>query len=100
MIHEHPATSLAYDIFKDIGKVFIKYKPTIFMFLDLGVTSYTCDISSFEPGKLTLNSARFDKDFGGRDFGLKIAKRIAVQFEAKYKREISGKPMDSSGSLI
>lgn len=94
LMHEHTATALAYGIFKDIRKVFTKEKPTNVMFLDIGATSYSCSIVAFEPGKLTVKTAQFDENLGGRDFDQKIAEWIAGKFEEKYKGKLSAKPME------
>lgn len=94
LMHEHTATALAYGIFKDIRKEFTKDKPSNIMFLDMGATSYSCCIVTFEPGKLTVKTAQFDEDLGGRDFDRKIAEWIAMKFEEKYKGKLSGKPME------
>merc|ERR1711976_443510 len=94
LMHEHTATALAYGIFKDIRKEFTKEKPTNVMFLDIGASSYSCSIVAFEPGKLSVKTAQFDKDLGGRDFDQKIAEWIAAKFEEKFKGKLSGKPMD------
>jgi heat shock protein 4 len=100
LMHEHTATALAYGIFKDIRKEFTKDKPTNVMFLDLGQTSYTCSIVSFEPGKLIVKSAHYDEDLGGRDFDLKIAEWISAKFEEKYSGKLSGKPMERPNTLL
>lgn len=100
LMHEHTATALAYGIFKDIRKEFTKDKPTNVMFLDLGATCYTCAIVSFEPGKLTVKTAQFDTDCGGRDFDMLIAQWIAGKFEEKYKGKLSGKPMEKPKTLL
>lgn len=94
LMHEHTATALAYGIFKDIRKEFTKDKPSNVMFLDIGATSYSCCIVAFEPGKLTVKSAQFDENLGGRDFDRKIAEWIAAKFEEKYKGKLSAKPME------
>jgi heat shock protein 4 len=93
LMHEHTATALAYGIFKDIKKEFTKDSPTNVMFLDIGATSYSCCIVSFEPGKLIVKSAHFDPDLGGRLFDQCIAEWIATKFEEKFKNKLSAKPM-------
>lgn len=100
LMHEHTATALAYGIFKDIKKEFTKDKPTNVMFLDIGATSYSCCIVSFEPGKLIVKTAQFDENLGGREFDKKIAEWIATKFEEKYKGKLSGKVMDRPKSVM
>ncbi len=101
LMHEHTATALAYGIFKDIRKEFAnKDKPTNVMFLDLGASSYSCSIVSFEPGKLSVKTAQFDDTLGGREFDRKIAEWIAAKFEEKYAGKLSGKPMDRPKTVL
>jgi len=100
LMHEHTATALAYGIFKDIRKEFTKDKPTNVMFIDMGATSYSCSICSFEPGKLSVKSAHFDENLGGREFDMKIAEWIAAKFAEKYKGKLSGNPMDKPKTVL
>jgi len=100
LMHEHTATALAYGIFKDIRKEFTKDKPTNIMFLDMGATSYSCCICSFEPGKLTVKTAQFDENLGGRDFDRKIAEWVAAKFEEKYKGKLSGKCVEKPKVML
>ena len=100
LMHENTATALAYGIFKDIRKEFTKDKPSNVMFLDIGATSYSCSIISFEPGKLIVKSAHFDEDLGGRDFDLKIAEWLAAKFEEKFKGKLSGKALERPKTLL
>lgn len=94
LMHEHTAAALAYGIFKDIRKEFTKDKPTNVMFIDIGASSFSCSIVAFETGKLSVKSAQFDENLGGRDFDQKIAEHVAKMFEEKYKGKLSSKPMD------
>jgi len=101
LMHEHTATALAYGIFKDIRKEFANQeKPTNVMFLDLGASSYSCSIVSYEPGKLSVKSAQFDENLGGRDFDMKITEWIAAKFEEKFKGKLSGKVMDRPKTVL
>jgi len=100
LIHDTTATALAYGIFKDIKKVFSKDNPTHVMFIDMGATSYSVCIASFEPGKLIVKSAQHDPDLGGREFDRVIADWIAHEFETKYKGKLSGKPMERPKTAI
>mmetsp|Transcript_24643 Transcript_24643/g.31412 ORF Transcript_24643/g.31412 Transcript_24643/m.31412 type:complete len:832 (+) Transcript_24643:88-2583(+) len=100
LIHDTTATALAYGIFKDIKKVFNKENPSKVMFIDMGATSYSVSIVSFEPGKLIVKSSQHDPDLGGREFDKVIAEWIAEAFETKYKGKLSGKPMDRPKAAI
>ena len=100
LMHEHTAAALAYGISKDRRKEFTKDEQTHVMFLDIGNSSYSCSIVSFEPGKLFVKSAHFDENLGGREFDLKIAEWIAETFEKKHKGKFSGKVMDRPKTVI
>lgn len=94
LMHEHTAVALSYGIFKDIRKEFTKDEPTNVMFIDMGATSYSVSIVSFEPGKLVVKSCFYDENLGGRDFDAVIAEWIAQKFEEKFKGKLSAKPME------
>lgn len=100
LMHESTATALAYGIFKDIKKHFAKDKQTHVMFIDIGESQYSCSIVSYEPGKLIVKSAQYDKDLGGRDFDDLIAHWFANKFEEKFKGKLSGKPMEKPKVVI
>jgi len=94
LLHESTATALAYGIFKDARKVFTKDKPTHVMFLDMGASSYSVTIVSFEPGKLIVKTSQYDPDLGGRDFDNAVADWLATEFSNKYKGKLSANPKD------
>lgn len=94
LMHESTATALAYGIFKDIRKVFTKDKPEHVMFCDLGATSFSVTIVSFEPGKLSVKTSQYDCDLGGRGFDWVIASYLAGEFESQYKGKLSSHPKD------
>lgn len=92
LINETTASALAYGIFKDIRKEFNDLeKPSNVMFIDMGHSSYSVAIVSFEPGKLSVKSANYDADLGGRDFDQIITNWIITEFEAKYKNKLSSR---------
>jgi len=93
LMHEHTATALAYGIFKDIRKEFPKDAPqTNVMFLDMGASTFSCCIVSYEQGKLTVRAARHDATLGGRDFDELIASNLKDKFVDKYRKKLSCKP--------
>lgn len=94
LMHENTAVALAYGIFKDLRKEFTADNPTNVMFIDMGASSYTVSIASFEPGKLKVLSSFSDPNLGGRDFDLAIGNWVAKKFEEKYGKKLSGKPME------
>lgn len=100
LMNETTATALAYGIFKDIRKEFVKDKPTHVMFVDMGATTYSVSIIDFQPGKLVVKSSQFDADLGGRDFDDVIAQWIASKFEEKYRNKLSGSPRDNPKVML
>lgn len=90
LMHEHTAAALAYGIFKDIRKEFSVDTPTNVMFVDMGDSSYSATICTFEPGKLSVRSHQYDRELGGRDFDLIIAQWIDREFFAKYGSKVGG----------
>lgn len=100
LMNEGTATALAYGIFKDIRKEFTKDKSTHVMFIDMGATTYSVSIVDFQPGKLSVKSAQYDVDLGGRDFDQTIADWLATKFEEKYKGKLSGSPRDNAKVML
>lgn len=100
LMNESTATALAYGIFKDIRKEFTKDKSTHVMFIDMGATTYSVSIVDFQPGKLSVKSAQYDVDLGGRDFDQTIADWLATKFEEKYKNKLSGSPRDNAKVML
>jgi len=93
LMHEHTATALAYGIFKDIRKEFSKDgSQTNVMFIDMGASTYSCCIVSYEQGKLTVRAARHDACLGGRDFDELIANWLKDKFVEKFGSKLSCKP--------
>jgi len=92
LMHEHTATALAYGIFKDIRKEFTKDTTTNVMFIDMGASTYSVSIVSYEQGKLTVRAARHDSCLGGRDFDELIASFLKDKFVEKYGSKLSCKP--------
>lgn len=100
LMNETTATALAYGIFKDIRKEFTKDVATHVMFVDMGCSTYSVSIVDFQPGKLTVKSAHYDADLGGREFDRVIAEWLAAKFEEKYRGKLSGKPMESAKVVL
>jgi len=99
-MHETTATALAYGIFKDIRKEFVKDKSTHVVFVDMGATTYSVSIVDFQPGKLVVKSAHYDADLGGRDFDGVIREWIATKFEEKYRSKLSGAVRDNAKVML
>eukprot|EP00579_Thalassiosira_antarctica_P008591 CAMPEP_0201882468 /NCGR_PEP_ID=MMETSP0902-20130614/13955_1 /ASSEMBLY_ACC=CAM_ASM_000551 /TAXON_ID=420261 /ORGANISM="Thalassiosira antarctica, Strain CCMP982" /LENGTH=840 /DNA_ID=CAMNT_0048410995 /DNA_START=37 /DNA_END=2559 /DNA_ORIENTATION=- len=100
LMNEGTATALAFGIFKDIRKEFTKDKATHVMFIDMGCTTYSVSIVDYHLGKLSVKSAQYDADLGGRDFDHIIAEWIATKFEEKYKGKLSGSPRDNAKVML
>eukprot|EP00957_Ditylum_brightwellii_P126205 9621718-Ditylum_brightwellii.AAC.1 len=78
--------------------MFNKENPLKVMLIDMGATSYSVSIISFEPGKLIVKSSQHDPDLDGREFDKVIAEWIAEAFKTKYKGKLSGKPKVAHGN--
>jgi heat shock protein 4 len=87
LMNEHTAIALAYGIYKSARNLFHETEPQHVMFIDLGHASYTVSIVAFVQGRLTVQSAAFDRFLGGRDFDVVIAKDAAAKFAAKFKTD-------------
>ncbi|OWZ10113.1 Heat shock protein 70 [Phytophthora megakarya] len=96
LINEHTAIALAYGIYKSARNLFHETEPQHVMFIDLGHASYTVSVVAFVQGRLTVQSAAFDRFLGGRDFDLAIAQDAAAKFTDKYKTN----PMENPKSRI
>ncbi|CEP19347.1 hypothetical protein [Parasitella parasitica] len=57
-------------------------------FVDIGHSSYTCQIASFVKGQLTVRGQAFDTHFGGRDFDAVIVEKLAEEFKEKFKIDV------------
>ncbi|KAF4316098.1 hypothetical protein BBO99_00005376 [Phytophthora kernoviae] len=87
LINEHTAIALAFGIYKSARNLFHETEPQHVMFIDLGHASYTVSIVAFVQGRLTVQSAAFDRFLGGRDFDMVIAQDVAKKFAEKYKTD-------------
>ncbi|KAG1690943.1 hypothetical protein DVH05_027402 [Phytophthora capsici] len=96
LINEHTSIALAYGIYKSARNLFHESEPQHVMFIDLGHASYTVSIVAFVQGRLTVQSAAFDRFLGGRDFDMVIAKDVAAKFAEKYKTN----PLENPKSRI
>ncbi|KAG7385490.1 Heat shock 70 kDa protein 4L [Phytophthora pseudosyringae] len=96
LMNEHTAIALAYGIYKSARNLFHESEPQHVMFIDLGHASYTVSIVAFVQGRLTVQSAAFDRFLGGRDFDTVIAEDAAAKFAAKYKTN----PLENPKSRI
>mmetsp|Transcript_34036 Transcript_34036/g.39451 ORF Transcript_34036/g.39451 Transcript_34036/m.39451 type:complete len:856 (+) Transcript_34036:147-2714(+) len=101
LISETTASALAYGIFKDIRKEFDNLeKPSNVMFIDMGHSSYSVSIVSFEPGKLSVKTSHYDADLGGRDFDQIIANWVINEFETKYKNKLSSRVSEKPKTVL
>jgi len=70
------------------------------MFIDMGASAYTVTIAAFAPGKLTIKSANYDEDLGGRDFDSLIGDWVAAKFVEKYGKKLSCAPQDKPKVML
>ncbi|CAO3627817.1 unnamed protein product [Mucor hiemalis] len=85
MVNDLTAAALGYGITKtDLPEE----KPKNVAFVDIGHSSYSCQIVSFVKGQLTVRGNAFDEHFGGREFDAVIVDKLAEQFKEKYKIDV------------
>ncbi|CAB1106414.1 HSP70 [Ectocarpus sp. CCAP 1310/34] len=87
LIHEHTATALAYGIYKSAKGEFSEKEPQFVLFLDVGHSSFSASVVTFVQGSLTVKSAAFDSNLGGRDMDWAIAQHAADEFKAKTGKD-------------
>ena len=92
LMHDTTATAVEYGIYKSAKKVFDATAPQHVMFVDLGHASTSVSVVDFVIGKLVVKSTTFDRNLGGRDFDMAIAKWIATEFQAKHKDDPMSTP--------
>lgn len=83
LMHDTTATALEYGIWRSMQKMFDEAGSRV-MFCDLGYSSFQVSVVEYVPGKLTVKATTFDRNLGGRDFDLAIAKYVAAEFKKKY----------------
>lgn len=85
LVNDLTAAALGYGITKtDLPEE----KPRNVAFVDIGHSSYTCQIASFLKGQLTVRGQAFDEHFGGREFDAVIVDKLAAQFKEKFKIDV------------
>lgn len=85
LVNDLTAAALGYGITKtDLPEE----KPKNVAFVDIGHSSYSCQIVSFIKGQLTVRGNAFDEHFGGREFDAVIVDKLAEQFKEKYKIDV------------
>ncbi|KAI8646465.1 heat shock protein 70 family [Parasitella parasitica] len=85
LVNDLTAAALGYGITKtDLPEE----KPKNVAFVDIGHSSYTCQIASFTKGQLTVRGQAFDTHFGGREFDAVIVDKLAVEFKEKFKVDV------------
>lgn len=84
LMHDGTASALAYGIFKSAKGQFDSEKPSKVLFIDLGHSNYSVTAASFVTGKLAVQASTHDRQLGGRDFDVLIAKHMAAEFKAKH----------------
>lgn len=85
LVNDLTAAALGYGITKlDLPEE----KPRNVAFVDIGHSSYSCQIVSFLKGQLTVRGNAFDEHFGGREFDAVIVEKLAEQFKEKFKIDV------------
>ncbi|GAA5813756.1 hypothetical protein MFLAVUS_007243 [Mucor flavus] len=85
LVNDLTAAALGYGITKlDLPEE----KPRNVAFVDIGHSSYSCQIVSFIKGQLTVRGNAFDEHFGGREFDAIIVDKLAEQFKEKFKIDV------------
>jgi heat shock protein 4 len=85
LVNDLTAAALGYGITKlDLPEE----KPRNVAFVDIGHSSYSCQIVSFIKGQLTVRGNAFDEHFGGREFDAVIVDKLAEQFKEKFKIDV------------
>ncbi|CAM9352873.1 unnamed protein product [Pylaiella littoralis] len=92
LMHEHTATALAYGIYKSAKGEFSEKEPQFVLFLDVGHSSFSASVVTFVQGSLTVKSAAFDSNLGGRDMDWAIAQYAADDFHKKTGHDPRTKP--------
>ena len=100
LMHDTTATAVEYGIYKSAKKVFDATAPQHIMFVDLGHASTSVSVVDFVIGKLVVRSTTFDRNLGGRDFDMAIAKWISTEFQAKHKDDPMSTPKTLRKLLI
>ena len=75
------AAALSYGIYKTDMPA---DKTTYVAFVDVGAMDTTVSIVGFVKGKLTVLSTACDRQLGGRDFDMLLAKRFAAEWKEKH----------------
>ncbi|KAI8984365.1 heat shock protein 70 family [Mycotypha africana] len=85
IVNDLTAAALGYGITKlDLPED----KPRNVAFVDIGHSSYSCQVVSFLKGQLTVRGSAYDEHFGGREFDAVIVEKLAEQFKEKYKIDV------------
>lgn len=85
LVNDLTAAALGYGITKtDLPED----KPKNVAFVDIGHSSYSCQIVSFIKGQLTVRGNSFDEHFGGREFDAVIVDKLAAEFKEKFKIDV------------
>ena len=92
LMHDTTATALEYGIWRSLQKAFDDDKASRVLFVDLGYSSLQVSVVDYVTGKLTVKATTWDRNLGGRDFDMEIAKFVAAEFEKKHKQDAMKNP--------
>ncbi|KAG6837011.1 hypothetical protein H0H93_016473 [Arthromyces matolae] len=90
LINETTAVALGYGITKsDLPE---PENPRHVAFVDVGHSSLSVSIVAFAKGQLTVKSAAYDRNLGGRDIDFALVRHFAEEFKVKYKIDVLSNP--------
>ncbi|KAJ5127132.1 hypothetical protein N7448_007911 [Penicillium atrosanguineum] len=91
LVNDTTATALGWGITK-LDLPGPEEKPRRVVFIDIGASDYTASIVEFRKGELNVKATACDRHFGGRNFDIALAERLADEFKEKFKIDIRTNP--------
>jgi heat shock protein 4 len=91
LVNDTTATALGWGITK-LDLPGPEEKPRRVVFVDIGASDYTATVVEFRKGELNVKATACDRHFGGRNFDIALAERLADEFKEKYKIDIRTNP--------
>ncbi|KAF7369015.1 Heat shock protein [Mycena venus] len=90
LINDTTAVALGYGITKsDLPE---PENPKHVVFVDVGHSSLSAAVIAFSKGQLTVKSAAYDRNLGGRDIDYALVKHFSEEFKGKYKIDVMSNP--------
>ncbi|KAJ7078389.1 heat shock protein 70 family [Mycena crocata] len=90
LINDTTAVALGYGITKsDLPE---PENPRHVVFVDVGHSSLSAAVIAYSKGQLTVKSAAYDRNIGGRDIDYALVKHFSDEFKTKYKIDVLSNP--------